>query len=661
MLNLPYRQIHLDFHTSELIPGIGADFDPDRFADTLVEAHVNSITCFSRCHHGMIYHDTELFPERHHPHLQCNLLPMQIQACHSRGIRVPIYITVQWDMFTSRAHPEWIAVDESGARVGQKPFDPGFYSRICLNTPYVDFLEQQTVEVCETMPVDGIFFDIVSAVPCCCGACIEGMLDEGLDPADAADRAAYGVEVLHRFQERMFEVVRSRHPEAGVFFNSGHVGPRHRPMIGNFTHLELESLPSGGWGYMHFPIAQRYARTLGADTLGMTGKFHTTWGDFHSFKNLPALEFECFTQIALNAKCSIGDQLHPRGVLCPDTYDLIGKVYERIEQAEPWCAGAEPLVDIGIVSPEEFTGGAAHGGLPHALIGATRMLQEAKAQFDIIDTLADFSRYRLLVLPDAIPVNNELRDRISTFIADGGSLLATGHSGLEPSGERFNLPELGIELIGDADVAPDFIVPGALGEGMRDTGHVMYLQGLEVKPVGNAEVLSQMIRPYFSRTWRHFCSHRHTPAEGPADYPGAVRNGSCIYLMHPLFELYDQRAPLWCKQLVANAIDMLLPDPLVRTNAPSAAIVAINGQPAANRLVLHLLHYIPERRGQQFDTIEDVIPIHDVAVSIRPDGDVASITLQPQGEALDFRIVGGRVEFTIPCVTGYQFVEIALA
>ena len=25
---LPYRQIHLDYHTSEQIAGIGADFDP---------------------------------------------------------------------------------------------------------------------------------------------------------------------------------------------------------------------------------------------------------------------------------------------------------------------------------------------------------------------------------------------------------------------------------------------------------------------------------------------------------------------------------------------------------------------------------------------------------------------------------------------------------
>lgn len=53
---LPFRQIHLDFHTSEAMDGVGADFDPDEFADTLAAAHVNSVTCFARCHHGWLYY-----------------------------------------------------------------------------------------------------------------------------------------------------------------------------------------------------------------------------------------------------------------------------------------------------------------------------------------------------------------------------------------------------------------------------------------------------------------------------------------------------------------------------------------------------------------------------------------------------------------------------
>lgn len=51
MSKIRYRQVHLDFHTSEYIPDIAADFDKDEFAKTLEEAHVDSITCFARCHH----------------------------------------------------------------------------------------------------------------------------------------------------------------------------------------------------------------------------------------------------------------------------------------------------------------------------------------------------------------------------------------------------------------------------------------------------------------------------------------------------------------------------------------------------------------------------------------------------------------------------------
>jgi len=47
-IDLRFRQIHLDFHTSELIQGVGSQFDPEEFAATLEKARVDSITCFAR-------------------------------------------------------------------------------------------------------------------------------------------------------------------------------------------------------------------------------------------------------------------------------------------------------------------------------------------------------------------------------------------------------------------------------------------------------------------------------------------------------------------------------------------------------------------------------------------------------------------------------------
>lgn len=70
MSKIRYRQVHLDFHTSEYIPDIAADFDKDEFAKTLEEAHVDSITCFARCHHGWLYYPSKKFPELIHPGLK---------------------------------------------------------------------------------------------------------------------------------------------------------------------------------------------------------------------------------------------------------------------------------------------------------------------------------------------------------------------------------------------------------------------------------------------------------------------------------------------------------------------------------------------------------------------------------------------------------------
>ena len=76
----PFRQIHLDFHTSRFIENVGAEFDPDEFAETLKRAHVNSINCFGRCHHGFIYWDTQAFKDKRHPHLTRPLLNEQIET-----------------------------------------------------------------------------------------------------------------------------------------------------------------------------------------------------------------------------------------------------------------------------------------------------------------------------------------------------------------------------------------------------------------------------------------------------------------------------------------------------------------------------------------------------------------------------------------------------
>jgi hypothetical protein len=103
---------------------------------------------------------------------------------------------------------------------------------------------------------------------------------------------------------------------------------------------------------------------------------------------------------------------------------------------------------------------------------------------------------------------------------------------------------------------------------------------------------------------------------------------------------------------------MLLPQPLVRLDAPSTTLATINEQSAENRWVLHLLHYIPERRGQDFDIIEDVIPIFDVGVSVKVTGSVRSLVCVPDQVPLKFEQKGDHVEFILPKLEGHQMIAL---
>lgn len=653
---LRFRQVHLDYHNSELLPDIAARFDPEEFAATLKRARVNSITCFGRCHHGMIYHDTKRFPERHHPSLKRNLLKEQIEACHRQNIRVPVYVTVQWDHFTARQHPEWLAVDEHGRVFDTEPYQPGFYRYLDVNTPYNDFLRAYMDELFETAPVDGLFLDIVKVLDTSSPHTIRQMHERGMDPTQKAQRMAFYSDVMQRWREETSAYIRAKDANCGIFYNGGHVGPYIRKPLPTYSHLELESLPSGGWGYLHFPLTSRYARTLGPDFLGMTGKFHTSWGDFSSLKNRAALEFECFSMLALTGKCSIGDQLPPNGKLDTATYDLIGSVYEQVEQKEPYCAGAKPLVDIGLMTIESPQPPDTSARVPDPMMGAVRMLQEGRHQFDIVDAESDWSAYRVLILPDQVLLTDALAQKLNRYVAAGGSVLATHQSGLTPDKRAFATDAFGVSLIGDAPYSPDFIVSTGEGisAGLPNTELVVYQKANQVKPT-TGTVLAQTNVPFFNRTYEHFVSHRHTPSSGKPGYPAIVQNGKVIYFAHPMFSQYAQNAPRWCKQFVLNALDRLLPDPLVRTpGAPTTLLATLNRQPDQNRRVLHLLHYVPERRGRDFDVIEDVIPLSNVAVSVR--GSARRVTLAPSGTALKFSQRNGRVEFVVPELRGHQMV-----
>lgn len=660
---LRFRQIHLDFHTSELIKGIGAEFDADDFAKTLKDAHVNSITCFARCHHGMIYYDSKINKERIHPYLvEKDLLKKQIEVCHKNDIKVPVYTTVQWDMYTAVRHPEWLVRKTDGSCEGDYFNKDGFYERLCVNTPYIDFLKKHVTEFVTELNCDGVFFDIVSEMDCSCTYCMESMKNKGMNPLDEQDRKLHYRQVMNQFKKEMSSLVWSIRPGILVFFNSGHVSFKDKlPSKDTYSHYEIESLPSGGWGYMHFPVTCRYTRNLGKDYLAHTGKFHTSWGDFHSFKNVEALEYEIFRMLALNSKCLIGDQLEPSCALSKPVYDLIGKVYAKVEEKEPWCTNADHIAEIGVFVPTD-----EKSRVSSSQAAIESLLSQLSYQFDFIDQDMDFYKYKLLIIPERITIDDNMDKKLCEYLKNNGKVISVFDSIFSQSSVKiiketvddYNQPVKG-RFIARNGYA-DYVIPtDVIGRDLYKTEYVMYVKGMETK-TDKGQCLVKAYEPVFNRSYKHFSSHLQGPSSHIDAYDAVVINKdrNAIYFSHPIFEIYNKKGPKWIKSMLNDAIKLLMKDKLVSHDGPSTIFTSMNVQKEEKRYILHMLHYIPERRCTDFDVIEDVIPLYKIKIKMNLPKKIKSINIVPQNKPIRFSTKGKIVSFTLDKLEGHCMLSI---
>ncbi|MFP3153490.1 beta-galactosidase trimerization domain-containing protein [Lachnospiraceae bacterium ZAX-1] len=661
---MKFRQVHLDFHTSEHIKDIGKEFDKKQFQTALISGHVDSITIFSKCHHGWSYHKTQV--NEIHPELTFDLLAEQLEACKEIGVSSPVYISAGLDEKEAIRHPEWLAraEDESNPWVANFIHGAGFHL-LCFNTTYLDLLEAQTAEVMQRYKPNGIFLDIASIHPCYCANCRNEMIQKKKDPRDIDAVMEQAELVYQRYAERMERVIKKYNGDCTIFHNAGHITRGRRDIAGYNTHLELESLPTGGWGYDHFPMSASYVMNLGQEYLGMTGKFHNTWGEFGGYKHPNALIYETSLALAFGAKSSIGDQLHPLGKMNEATYGLIGAAYKEVELKEEWCLNSVNCFDIGILSEEAVNHSVSNRDVQwHGDIGANRIMLEGKYLYRIIDTEVEFQDYPLIILPDNIRLSEDLRKRLQKYLENGGKILATGSSGLSSDKDTFTL-DMGVKFIGKSEYKPDYLIPLFPLVTGRDA-HVMYEDAYRIEQLGGTE-FARRENSYFNRDILHFCSHQQTPNNSKESFPAAVITKNTAYISWNIFTDYAKMGSLHLKETICYALDTLLGEKkTIEANLPDKAIVTLTKQKDQGRYINHVLFahtmgrgsFLSDGKMHAIEVIEDIVPLYNKSVILRIQEKVNRVYLAPQMEDIEFREVDSGIEYLIPKVNCHQMVVI---
>jgi hypothetical protein len=649
-MHQPKYCLFYDNHTMPACPDVGENFDVEAFTDRIKSCGVDEMTFHARCNLGMAYYNTKIGIK--HPSLKYDLFGKLAEACQRKNIALIAYLNGGISSAEGVLHREWTTLYFDGTEYREPRLTP-FVRTMCYNTPYRDHLIAMIEEVAHNYPVSGFFIDCMGAYPCICPTCIKEMKERGIDWTKKEEVTKFAGFSAIRLSKDIAKAVRAINPDFQLYFN----GISFEDQADCGTYLECEDLPTGGWNYEYLPVLSHYMRTLGKPVMNMNGRFYA-WGDFGGLRPEAAIKSELLYGLANGMRPNIGGHVHPRGDLETAVLDRIEKIYKELQTMEPWFNNAKNITEIAIVYPKSDRNIRSQGGSDGQLRSAVRMLSELKQQFDVVTEFSDWSKYKVLVIPDDIRFTEEIARRVKAHIAAGKAVISSGSSGLDEEKKQFVLEkEWGVSYIGKNDFDPAYITVGKnFNHGLPDMPLSLYSSGIDIKPLPGTSVEANLIKPYYNRGWDGIYAFYYNPPDKVTDKPALTINGNVAIFSHRIFSGYYDQAPVELRTVFGNVLDKFLPGPLIKyENLPSFSRVFVTEQPG--RKMVHLLTYVPELRGSSTEMIEEPIELRDVKISLRNDGKTpGKVYLAPEKKSLPFKLVNGYINVTVPISKGYSLI-----
>ncbi len=659
-----HRQIHLDFHTPAGVT-VGDNFNAAEFFDTLETAKVNSIALFAKCHHGYSYFDTKVGTR--HPGLGFDLLGQMVAESAKRKMPVLAYFSLNVDEVFADAHPEYVAQFRDGKPVDSQILQDGselYWRWLCPNRgSWLETFFFPHVEECLRLHlIDGIFIDMAGYLPgsCFCDDCQRLMNEQGIDPNDDTAHQQFNSATHDRFarelRRRMDAIRPGLRLEIGCYNAFGEAA-KAKGVISDF-YAETLAFQTG---WLAFPLLGRYLSNTGVPVMGMTGRFLKNWGDFGTVVSPAQMKYQVATHLMVGAASCIGDHMHCNGALEKAVYQTIGEAFSVLDPRQQWCVGMKRLREAAILIPDGVENAAmvaAKGNgvsLFDTLYGAVKFFTEEHIQWDVVDASMDWSDLRTLVVATP-PATEAALGKLEAFVADGGSLLVDPNAILTtaPFAARWHAL-LGIKSAKHGEHPGTYYsVSGQLAKGLPDMAHYVHAPGLELKPATGSKVLARLKTPPFVRSREHFYGHFHGP--DILDAGAAMissQEGRVLTFAQPLLAAYLHTGYHAHRTLLRNVFQKILPQRLLRTNAPGQLEITLGKKDG--KMVLQMLPFIADRRDRNsFESLNEPIPIGGFSITLTSGPQVRRIYDPLSGREVNFRKTTRGVSFRPPPVREHQ-------
>ncbi|MFC2129691.1 hypothetical protein ACFLQX_02800, partial [Bacteroidota bacterium] len=280
-----------------------------------------------------------------------------------------------------------------------------------------------------------------------------------------------------------------------------------------------------------------------------------------------------------------------------------------------------------------------------AIEGTVQMLLECQVNFNVVNTLEDWSEIETLIITSGGVLEKDI-PKIEAFVDNGGKILAMGEGIFN---NNTPIIDIGADYLGPANYDVDYTVAEeVIGQNIVPTPFLNYSPALRIQPQEGTEILAAIHEPYFSRTIAHYSSHKNTPYKNTkAEHPAAIRKENVVYLAHDLDRQYYAEGARLHRDLFFNSLQLLRKNPMITAEMPSSGRINLLHQPEHNRYVAHLLYATPIQRGS-VRVIEDLVPIYDIPVTANLPQKIKNAYLVPSGEQISMHWDGSAERMVIP-------------
>lgn len=680
--NRCYSRLLIDNHITEDLPDFMTRFDPDTYVAMAVKAGVESAMVYACCHCGNCYYPTEVG----HMHRNLNgrdIFGMTVEGLKQANIAPIAYYTVIYHNHAAKDHPNWRMTDSIGRQFA------GRYWHCCPNNAQArSFFKSQISEILH-YDVQGMFIDMTFwPKVCCCDDCRRLYL--ALTGREIPTRIDWSDQQWVTFQ-------RAREQWMAEF---AHDLSRHalsvRPDI-TVTHQFSPVL--AGWHLGQSPdlatasdypsgdfYGGRNQQRLGVKvmdafrTTSMPLEFMTSrcvsLRDHTSMKSEDELLCSALTTLAHAGAYLFIDAINPDGTLEEDVYERLGQVshlakpfVEKIKNG-PFSLIADTGLYFSMASLDDprLNGMdmaqlvASGDNMSHdrtvavirELLGTSKLLTAAHLPYRIVPAEGDLNGISTLIINNAAYMSAEEAHRLRRFVADGGTLLATGFTSIsELDGTRrdnFALADVfGVSYTGRTATRVNYL--------HGDDGYVSSNTPAPMVRATTAEVLAKVALPYFDPDDRKFASIHCDPPGPTTEFAALALNhfgkGRCIYLYSAIMEQQKDTQQQFALKLFHTYV---ISGVVTACSAPACVetTILLKDRQEEPRLLTYLLCMVNWQQEQPN------IAVHDIETRlVVPDGFTpVEVCDACTGETVESCADEGTMTVRIPRLKMAKFIEI---